>query len=101
MRFLKYTAQQMKFRLNDTNDEMLEKFKVNAKDRQYQFWKRNSLGIDLWSNPIFMQKLDYIDNNPVQIKWRLVDCPEDYKYSSARFYYDGQDDFGFIKHYKG
>ena len=41
MRFLKFTAQQMKFRLKeDTNDETLNKFSVNAKDRQYQFWEK-------------------------------------------------------------
>jgi len=101
MRFLKYTAQKMKFMLKDNNDAMLEEFKVNAKDRQYQFWERNSLGIDLWSKPVLLQKLEYIHNNPVQMKWRLADCPEGYKYSSARFYYDGRDDFGFIRHYQG
>ncbi len=40
MRFLKYTAQQMKFRLIDTNNIMLHNFLVNAKDRQYQFWEK-------------------------------------------------------------
>ncbi|MDP4285424.1 MAG: transposase, partial [Bacteroidota bacterium] len=43
MRFLKYTAQQMKFRLTDTNNKMLNDFLVDSKDRQYQFWERNSL----------------------------------------------------------
>src|SRR5687768_5526590 len=32
MRFLKYTAQQMKFKLTDTNNKMLNEFLVNAKD---------------------------------------------------------------------
>src|ERR1700757_4063648 len=36
LRFLKFTAQQMKFRLMDTGDPDLEQFLVNAKDRQYQ-----------------------------------------------------------------
>ena len=57
MRFLKFTAQQMKFKLIDTNDKMLSDFLVNAKDRQYQFWERNSLGIDLWTEEVFIQKL--------------------------------------------
>ena len=35
MRFLKYTAQQMKFKLIDTNNKMLSDFLVDAKDRQY------------------------------------------------------------------
>jgi putative transposase len=61
-RFLKFTAQQMKFKLLDTGNPMLAQFVVNAKDRQYQFWERNSLSIDLWSPGVFIQKLDYIHN---------------------------------------
>jgi hypothetical protein len=49
MRFLKYTAQQMKFKLSDAGDERLADFKVTAKDREYQFWERNAFSIDLWS----------------------------------------------------
>jgi putative transposase len=100
-RFLKFTAQQMKFRLIDTNDQRLSQFLVNAKDRQYQFWKRNSLSVDLWSPNVFMQKLDYIHSNPLQDKWQLVKYPEDYKYSSARFYETGMDEFGLLTHYNG
>jgi putative transposase len=98
-RFLKFTAQQMKFRLIDTDDQRLSKFLVNAKDRQYQFWERNSLSIDLWSPNVFMQKLDYIHNNPLQDKWQLVKYPEDYQYSSARFYETGIDEFGLLTHH--
>ncbi len=63
-RFLKYTAQQMKFKLIDTNNNMLNEFVVEAKDRGYQFWKRNSLSIDLRSEKVFIQKQNYIHNNP-------------------------------------
>jgi putative transposase len=100
-RFLKFTAQQMKFRLIDTNDQRLSQFLVNAKDRQYQFWERNSLSIDLWSPNVFTQKLDYIHDNPLQDKWQLVKYPEDYKYSSAAFYETGVDEFGLLTHYSG
>ena len=55
MRFLKFTAQQFKFRLTDTNDTMLAKFLVNTTDRHYQFWERNSLSINLWSPAVFDQ----------------------------------------------
>lgn len=101
MRFLKFTAQQMKFKLKDTNDSRLNQFIVNAKDRQYQFWERNSLSIDVWTPAIFMQKLDYIHNNPLQEKWLLADCQEGYKYSSAKFYVSGNDEFSLITHYDG
>jgi|SRR6185312_9939637 len=100
MRFLKYTAQQMKFRLLDTNDAMLNEFLVNSKDRQYQFWERNSLSVDLWTEEVFIQKLIYIHNNPIKDPWNLVVYPEDYTYSSAKFYETGVDDFGLLTHYK-
>ena len=35
LRFQKYTAQQMKFKLIDTNNKMLNEFFVDAKDREY------------------------------------------------------------------
>jgi REP element-mobilizing transposase RayT len=101
MRFLKFTAQQIKFKLLDTQDDRLSSFLVNAKDRKYQFWERNSLSIDLWSPTVFTQKLDYIHNNPLQPKWNLVQHPKDYKYSSARFYETGQDELGLLTHHTG
>jgi putative transposase len=100
-RFLKFTAQQMKFRLIDNNDQALSRFRVNTSDREYQIWERNALSVDLWSEPVFMQKLDYIHNNPLQHKWQLAKYPEDYKYSSAKFYETGDDEFGLLTHYAG
>jgi hypothetical protein len=72
---------------------------VNAKDRQYQFWERNSLSIDLWTPKVFEQKLDYIYNNLIKDKWQLARYPEDYKYSPAKFYETGMDEFGLLTHY--
>ena len=96
MRFLKFTAQQMKFRLQKEDPLALEHYHVNAKDREYQFWQRNPLSVDLWTEAVFDQKLEYIHDNPIQPKWRLAEFPEDYRYSSARFYLTGHDEFGLI-----
>jgi len=97
--FLKYTAQKMKFYLIDTNDESLENYKVRTLDRECHFWERNSLSINLWSSPFFMQKLSYIHNNPVASKWKLCEVPEKYQFSSYRFYESGVDEFDFLFHY--
>jgi putative transposase len=99
--FLKYTSQQIKFDLKKNHPKVLMHFKVNVKDRHYQFWEHRPLSIPLWSRSVFEQKLDYIHNNPIQEKWVLSDLPENYYYSSARFYLLNQDDFGFITHYEG
>ena len=89
--FMKYTAQQIKFHLQAVDPEKLEQHLVNAKDWKYQIWKRKSLSIPIDNNLIFEQKLNYIHENPLQAKWHLVDKPEDYFYSSARFYATGID----------
>jgi putative transposase len=97
--FMKYTAQQLKRSLIENNMEALASFKVNKYDREYQFWKRDSLGFELISPAVFEQKLNYIHYNPV--KAGLCINPEDYYYSSARFYNDGIDNFGMLTHYSG
>jgi len=97
--FLKYTAQQIKFDLQIHYPKVLTHFKVNAKDREYQFWERNSLGIELYNEAVFLQKLFYVHSNPVSAG--LCKLPEEYKYSSAKFYDTGVDDFGFLEHYRG
>ena len=54
----------------------------NVKD--YQFWRHDNKPIELWSNKVIFQKINYIHNNPVEEG--LVYNPEDYVYSSARDY---------------
>ena len=46
-----------------------------------------------------MQKLEYIPENPVAAGW--VKFAEEYKYSSAKFYQEGIDEFNMITHYTG
>jgi putative transposase len=94
--FLKHTAQEIKFDMLHTGGKFLEQFKVNAKDRNYQFWERNSLSVELRSSKVFDQKLEYIHNNPV--KAGLCIFPEEYYYSSAKFYLTGVDDFEMLPH---
>ena len=57
----------------DEKNKMLGEFLVEAKDRTYQIWERNSLSIDLWTEKVFIQKLNYIHNN----------FAEEYLYSSG------------------
>ncbi|XZF15229.1 REP-associated tyrosine transposase [Chitinophagaceae bacterium MMS25-I14] len=96
--FLKYTAHQIKFDLIDKHPQVLEYFLVNAKDRRYQIWERNSLSIELRNESVLLQKLEYIHQNPV--KAGLCIEPENYYYSSAMFYGTGENDFGFLSHYR-
>jgi len=92
--FLRYSSKKIIDDLKKFNPMLLGEFKVNAKDRAYQIWERNSLTIDIWSEQVLLQKLEYIHNNPV--KAGLCREAVDYKYSSARFYETGISEFGFL-----
>jgi REP element-mobilizing transposase RayT len=52
----------------------------------YQFWRHDNKPIELWSNRVIKQKIDYIHQNPVEAG--LVFRAEDYRYSSAIDYAD-------------
>lgn len=97
--FMKYTAQQLKRSIEKSNQALLDSFLVNKEDRTYQIWKRRPLSIELRTDAVFDQKLNYIHYNPV--KAGLCINPEDYYYSSAGFYYNGTDNFGILTHYSG
>jgi putative transposase len=97
--FLKFTGQQILKILRNEKSAMLDEIIVDAKDRKHQVWERNSLGIPLWTEGVFNEKLRYIHYNPV--KAGLCQYPEDYKYSSARYYELNEKDWLFLRHYKG
>lgn len=91
--FLKFTAQQIKEDLAKHHPAVLQQFRVDAKDRQYQFWERNPLSVALWTEKVVLQKLAYIHQNPVRAG--LCRWPEEYRYSSALVYGTSVDNWGF------
>ena len=95
--FLKFTAKSLLYYYKDS--PILNRLKVDKKDRNYQVWKRDSMSIDLYSPQFFRQKLEYIHANPCQPKWMLVDNPLAYRYSSSSFYEEGKDEFNILTHY--
>ncbi|MEP6685045.1 MAG: transposase [Parafilimonas sp.] len=96
--FAKFTAHMFKKHLQQTGE--LHVYKSDKQDRQYQFWKRDPLAICVSTEKIFISKLEYIHNNPVKEKWSLCKYAEDYKWSSAKFYITGEDEFKILTHYK-
>src|SRR5690606_25584121 len=40
--------------------------KKNATTSKYQFWQHHNKPIELWSDSVIKQKIDYIHNNPVE-----------------------------------
>lgn len=97
--FLKYTSQQLLRMLMVENSSLHSELRVNAVDREYQVWERNSLRISLWTNKVFDQKLDYMHMNPVRAG--LCRYPEEYRYSSAGFYLLNSSEWEFLSHADG
>jgi putative transposase len=93
--FLKYTAHMFKSVLTEENPEALSKYRVDASNKLYEFWRRDSLAVHLFTRKVAVQKLNYIHENPVRKQW--VQAASDYKYSSAGFYYHNQKEFDFLK----
>lgn len=97
--FLKYTSQTLLRSIKLNEPSLLGELCVNAQDRKYQIWERNSLSVALTYERFLVQKLNYIHNNPV--KAGLCKCPEEYKYSSAGFYICNEKNWDFLSPYKG
>lgn len=57
----------------------------NGNNKDWQFWQQSNHPIELSSNSIIDQKLEYLHYNPVSAGY--VESPEHWLYSSAKDYY--------------
>ena len=99
LRFMKFVAQQIKLDLLEHHPEVLERFKVVRKDRQYQFFKERALSVPLFTDPVVVQKMEYIHRNPIHPKWQLASVPEAYPWSSAAYCVLADMDWPFLTHF--
>ena len=65
----------------------------------YKFWQHHNKPIELWTDKVIKQKIDYIHNNPIASGF--VTNAVDWKYSSARNFQDDHtilqiDETGFL-----
>lgn len=67
--------------------EFTEAGMKSERNKKYKFWKTGNHAIELYSEKFVWEKLNYIHNNPVAEKF--VRQPEDWVYSSASNYYNG------------
>ncbi len=90
--FKKHTSKQLITAINKTNESrkvwLLKKFKFAAdrvkRGRNYKIWKDGFHPVELNTNMMLEERLDYVHNNPVDAG--IVWSPEDYVYSSASNY---------------
>ncbi len=76
-------------------ERLLAIFEESAKKyrqaHRYQVWQHRFDDLLIENEKTFLIKMNYIHNNPLQERWGLVSSPEEYRFSSARFYYKGED----------
>ena len=87
--FKRHTARQIIRQLKAEEDsqklELLQS--LNQDNRQeYKVWEDGYDARDVFSLTFLEQKLNYLHHNPCQSRWNLAERPEDYLWSSARFY---------------
>ncbi len=84
--FNKYTSHQFleHLRKNQSNDDLAVYIVNDDPERKHRFWQRDPLAVVIDSRNKLEQKLDYIHFNPLQERWRLVDEPTNYKWSSSK-----------------
>jgi putative transposase len=59
---------------------------ANSNNTNNQFWQQHNRPVELWSNDVIQQKIDYTHNNPVVTGF--VENDYEYLHSSARDYCD-------------
>ena len=79
-------------------ERLLELFKKGGREssnvNKYQFWRHDNKPIELWSNKVIDEKINYIHNNPVeeglvykQLGHKIQSCDSEASYERLNHYY--------------
>ncbi|WP_291725864.1 transposase [Bernardetia sp.] len=98
--FNKKTAHLIMKDLKENHKRVVPYFEVQETERMHRIWQRYPLAVLMDYKWKVEQKIDYIHNNPLQDHWNLAKYPEEYKWSSAKFYEEGIDEFDFLTDYR-
>jgi REP element-mobilizing transposase RayT len=87
--FKKHTSERLirQFRAH-SNRRMLDTLAEHGRPhkQQHKVWENGYDARDVFSPGFLREKMTYIHNNPCQPHWHLAEHPEDYAWSSARYY---------------
>ena len=99
--FNKFTGHRFLERLRiHSSDQIVYYEEYRDEECNHRFWQRDPLAVLMDSRDKVQQKIEYTHLNPLQEQWNLVTKPEDYTWSSARFYETGIDDFNILTDYR-
>lgn len=92
--FKKHTSKQIIRQYQAENNQrvlaFLEQVAYHLPDQRYKVWEKGYDARDVFSAVFLRQKVNYIHSNPCQPHWQLVESPEMYPWSSARYYLLGK-----------
>lgn len=80
--FKRFTSQALKKILKEKDYSIWKQLE----DFGGSVWQEGFLDENIFSEKLFLEKIEYIHNNPLAKGWQLVEERTDYKYSSACFY---------------
>ena len=98
--FKRFTSSQIRKEIEKEDNELLHKIRYQYRKQKFKIWQDRFDELFLDNRTTLETKLNYIHNNPLQEHWNLCDLPENYKYSSAKFYLTDTKSFSPITHYK-
>lgn len=84
--FKKFTSVQIRNEVQGLNPSIFQKISYNKGKQKFKVWQDRFDELFLESQNLLEDKLEYIHQNPLQEHWSLAENPEDYRFSSARFY---------------
>jgi putative transposase len=89
--FKKHTSdrilRQFKAERNTETLELLAEKVQHPEKQNYKVWEDDYNAKEIFSAEFLEQKMNYIHQNPCQEHWMLSASPEEYIWSSARFYF--------------
>ncbi|QLH32098.1 MAG: transposase [Cyclobacteriaceae bacterium] len=97
----KFTSVKIRQKIEQSgNINLLESLRVPERKQVFKVWEDRFDDVIVSNSKILNVKLDYIHMNPLQEHWNLVLSPEDYVYSSARFYEYGNQPSCTVTHFR-
>ena len=95
-RMKEYSAKEIvNWCFNNKETSLLTVYSTAAKEakrgHKYQVWQKLFDNAVITREDDLLIKLNYIHNNPLQERWSLCGKVEDYRFSSAKYYFTGED----------
>lgn len=99
--FKKFTSSRIRQHFDTTNQiGLLETLRFDRRKQIFKIWEDRFDDFAISRLETLSLKLDYIHYNPLQEHWHLTTTPEEWRHSSANYYWCGQQPDVTVTHYQ-